>query len=188
MLAPRRWRSIIQTLLANSPCKFYLQILVGVSGATSKPRLGRKLRAGNKGIAIALDPSRRDRGHFVSCNRLFPMGCETKRRRVMVQLYGGKRPIWKGMSEPYESLCGFCPFAPDASGAYLNRFGTSVVGLGCFVIRLRRLFFIAWAVGIEGQQASVFGARSLPMLDRTACARDAIVRPQSINVSFVSPP
>jgi hypothetical protein len=35
----------------------------------------------------------------------------------MTQLYGGKRPIWKGMSEPYESLCGFCPFTSDLPGA-----------------------------------------------------------------------
>jgi hypothetical protein len=32
-------------------------------------------------------------------------------------LYGGKRSTWKGMSEPYESLCGFCPSTSDLPGA-----------------------------------------------------------------------
>src|ERR1700730_10433440 len=102
MLTPRQGRSIIQTLRADSTCKFSLGcherresrgLVASCEQATRTLRLRSTLLVG---IVDILSPAI---GSSQWDARLMRPGS-------MAQLYAGKRPIWKGMRELYESLCG----------------------------------------------------------------------------------
>jgi hypothetical protein len=71
-------------------------------------------------IAVALDRFGRDRGHVVTCNRLFPNTIETKMIEIGAQSYVGKSPILKGIGELYGGLG--CVFRGTSCGA-ANRHG-----------------------------------------------------------------
>jgi len=47
--------------------------------------------------AVALNLFDRDRGHAVTCNRLFRLAARLRGSRLMAQSYVGKRAIWKGI-------------------------------------------------------------------------------------------
>jgi hypothetical protein len=107
MLAPRQGaqKLSLQIFLANFPCKLSLDVGSDMKAAAWSQLASRQQR--HCDCARPLRPST-----FCLLQSGFPNGVRDYRDRLMAQLYAGKRPIWKGMRELYESLCGSCRSLP----------------------------------------------------------------------------